>query len=63
MGEEISAHTREMAAATLTDAGKQGLINGAQGIALTALELLEKPEVLAAVKAEQEKTLAELANQ
>lgn len=63
MGEEISAHTREMAAATLTDAGKQGLINGAQGIALTALELLEKPEVLAAVKAEQEKTLAKLANQ
>lgn len=61
MGEEVSAHTRKMAAATLTDAGKQGLIKGAQGIALTALELLENPELLAAVQAEQEETLAELA--
>lgn len=56
----VGAHTREMAAATLTDAGKKGLVKGAQGIALTALALLENPALLAEVKAEQEKTLAEI---
>lgn len=60
MPETVGAHTREMAAATLTDAGKNGLIKGAQGIALTALALLKNPDLLAEVKAEQDKTLAEL---
>lgn len=58
--ETISAHTREMADATITEAGKAGLIKGAQGIALVALELLEKPELLEAVKAEQAEILAEI---
>lgn len=58
--EGISLHTREVADATISEAGKNGLIKGAQGIALTALELLENPELLAEVQAEQEKTLAEL---
>lgn len=58
--ETVSAHTREMADATITDAGKTGLIKGAQGIALVALELLERPELLVEVKEEQEKTLAEI---
>ncbi len=56
--ETISAHTREMADATLTDAGREGLIKGAQGIALVALDLLENPDLLADVKAEQEIALA-----
>ena len=60
MPDTVGAHTREMAAATLTDAGKNGLVKGAQGIALTALALLENPALLAEVKAEQEKTLAEI---
>lgn len=60
MPDTVGAHTREMAAATLTDAGKTGLVKGAQGIALTALALLESPALLAEVKAEQEKTLAEI---
>ena len=60
MPDTVGAHTREMAAATLTDAGKKGLVKGAQGIALTALALLENPALLAEVKAEQEKTLAEI---
>ena len=60
MPETVGAHTREMAAATLTDAGKNGLIKGAQGIALTALALLEDADLLAEVKAEQDKTLAEI---
>jgi amidohydrolase len=57
--EHVSAHTREMAAATISEAGKEGLIKGAKGIALTAFELLRQPELLAEVKAEQENTLAE----
>ena len=60
MPETVGAHTREMAAATLTDAGKAGLIKGAQGIALTALALLEDADLLAEVKAEQDKTLAKI---
>lgn len=55
--EGISLHTREVAEATISPAGQDGLIKGAQGIALTALELLEHPELLTEIKEEQEKTL------
>lgn len=55
--EGISLHTREIAEATISPAGQDGLIKGAQGIALTALELLEHPELLTEIKEEQEKTL------
>ena len=41
-----------MAAATISPEGKNGLIKAAEGIALTALELLEKPELLQKVKDE-----------
>lgn len=60
MPETVGAHTREMANATLTDAGKNGLIKGAQGIALTALALLKDPGLLEEIKTEQEQTLASL---
>ena len=60
MPETVGAHTREMANATLTDAGRNGLIKGAQGIALTALALLKEPTLLEEVKAEQAQTLASL---
>ncbi|MBF6625698.1 amidohydrolase [Aerococcaceae bacterium zg-BR9] len=59
---QVQAHTKEMAAATLSDAGKLGLIKAAQGIALTALQLIQEPETLAQVKAEQNETLAKLAH-
>ncbi len=55
--DEVGAHTTEMADATISEAGKAGLIKAAQGIALTALELLEKPALLEEVKAEQAETL------
>lgn len=58
--EEIGAHTAEMADATITESGKNGLVKGAQGIALTALALLEKPELLKEVQKEQTETLASL---
>lgn len=60
MPESVSAHTREMADATLTEAGQIGLLKAAQGIALVALELLQNPEKLEAVKAEHDRTIAEL---
>ncbi|MBD3948408.1 amidohydrolase [Tuanshanicoccus lijuaniae] len=59
---QVQAHTKEMAAATLSDAGKLGLIKAAQGIALTALQLIQEPETLTQVKAEQNETLAKLAH-
>lgn len=58
--EHIGAHTTELADATISEAGEEGLVNAATGIALVALELLEKPELLEEVKAEQEETLAKL---
>ncbi|MDH6365622.1 amidohydrolase [Enterococcus sp. PF1-24] len=59
-GEEVGAHTKEMASATISPDGKAGLINAAKGLSLTILELLEKPEVLAAVKAEFDQAIADL---
>lgn len=58
--EHIGAHTTELADATISEAGEEGLVNAATGIALVALELLENPELLEEVKAEQEETLAKL---
>ncbi|MGX7327744.1 M20 family metallopeptidase [Enterococcus bulliens] len=60
-GEEVGAHTIEMANATISPEGKQGLIDAAKGLSFTILELLEKPEVLAKIQKEQEETLAKLA--
>ena len=59
-GEEVGGHTVEMAQATISPDGKKGLIQAAQGLSLTILELLEKPEVLAEVKAEFEETINSL---
>lgn len=51
-GEEVSGHTVEMAQATISEAGKNGLIKAAQGLSLTILDLLTNPELLAEVKEE-----------
>jgi len=58
--DDIGLHTTELADATISEAGEAGLINAAQGIALTALEVLENPSLLEEIKAEQAKNLAEL---
>lgn len=60
-GPEVALHTKEMADATISPAGKQGLIKAAQGLSLTILELLEHPESLVAVKAEFDETIEHLA--
>lgn len=57
---EINAHTTEMADATISKSGEEGLIKAAQGIALVALDLLKNPDLLAEVQAEQEQTLQEI---
>mgnify|MGYP003495734190 FL=1 len=59
-GEEVNAHTVEMANATISPDGKNGLIKAAQGLGLTILELLEKPEKLVAIKQEFDTTIATL---
>lgn len=48
----VTGHSKEMAAATVSPEGKTGLIQAANGLALVALELLEKPELLAKAKEE-----------
>lgn len=59
-GTEVGGHTKEMAAATISPDGKNGLIKAAQGLSLTILELLENPEKLAEIKAEFDETIASL---
>lgn len=58
--DHVQGHSKEMADATISEAGKIGLIKAAQGIALLGLQLVEEPETLAAVKAEQAETLEKL---
>lgn len=59
-GEEVNGHTVEMAQATISQEGKNGLVKTSQGLALTILELLEKPNVLEEVKKEFQETIAKL---
>ncbi len=57
---DVLGHSKEMAAATISPEGKQGLINAAQGLSLTIMELLDKPELLVEVKAEFTETINNL---
>ncbi|WP_270312879.1 M20 family metallopeptidase [Vagococcus fluvialis] len=59
-GEEVSGHTVEMAQATISKDGEKGLIKASQGLALTILELLENPTLLAEVKQEFDETIEKL---
>ena len=56
-GDEVTGHSKEMAAATISPAGKEGLIKAAEGIALVALDLLQYPEKLEKVKNEYEESI------
>src|SRR5699024_10304213 len=57
VGEEVSGHTKEMAAATISPVGKDALVKAAGGLALTILDLLEHPANLAAIKKEFDETI------
>lgn len=56
-GEEVSGHTVEMAQATISKDGEKGLMKASQGLAMTILELLENPALLAEVKQEFKETV------
>lgn len=49
--EPIPGHSREFAAATMTPRGHAGLILGAKAIALTALKVFTRPELVDQIKA------------
>jgi amidohydrolase len=50
--ESVSGHSVEFREAAYSDVGQGGMLNAARALALTALDLLAKPELLAAVKRE-----------
>jgi amidohydrolase len=52
IGRNLELHTRDFALATVSPAGRQGLLEAARALALTILELVESGEARAAVRAE-----------
>lgn len=52
---DVAGHSCEMAAATISEMGRKGLVDGAKGIAYIACDLILDPEKLHAVKVEFEK--------
>ena len=51
-GCEVTGHSREMAAATISPQGREGLASSASALAMCAVELACDPKLLAQVKAE-----------
>lgn len=52
--EEMTMHSREFAAATMTPGGDKGLEIGAKAMAMVTVEILTRPEALAEIKKEFE---------
>lgn len=53
--ESVTGHSKEMASATISEAGKQGLLNAAKAISYMACDLITDPAKLQAVKDEFKK--------
>ena len=49
---DVTGHSKEMAAATITEAGKKALLNASKGIAYVACDLITDPTKLAEIKEE-----------
>jgi amidohydrolase len=49
---DVASHTREFAAATLSEAGREGLLRSVQALAMTGLDLLHDPDLLRRAKQE-----------
>jgi len=45
-------HTREFAEATLSERGRKGLLLAVQALSMTAIDLMARPEVVAAARRE-----------
>ncbi|MBW2044084.1 MAG: M20 family metallopeptidase [Deltaproteobacteria bacterium] len=52
--EPMSFHTREFAAAAVSDAGRKAMADGAKGLAMTAVDIVTQPRVLCRIKEEFE---------
>lgn len=52
---DVAGHSKEMAAATISPQGREGLIKAAEALALSGLELIENKELLQKAKDEFEK--------
>ena len=50
IGRNLELHTRDFAEATLSQAGRDGLLEAARALALTVLELVESEEVASDVR-------------
>ena len=51
-GREVAGHSREMALATLSEKGRQGLYNAASALAMVAVDLSADPDLAAQVRME-----------
>lgn len=56
--ESVAGHSKEMAKATISESGKQGLIQASQALSLTALELIKNKELLDKVKNEFQESIS-----
>ena len=54
---DLQLHTNEFADVTVTEAGDRAIRLGAEALALTGLEILCDPELLAVIKAEFDESM------
>ena len=52
----VPFHSNELAAAAISDAGKQAVVDGAKALAMTALDVMARPEALSLAKEELAET-------
>jgi amidohydrolase len=50
--EEVSAHSPQFASAAASEAGTQGLLDGAKALAMTVVDLVAEPEIMTKIKEE-----------
>jgi amidohydrolase len=50
--EEVSAHSPQFASAAASEAGTQGLLDGAKALAMTVVDLVANPEIMTKIKEE-----------
>jgi amidohydrolase len=50
--EEVSAHSPQFASAAASEAGTQGLLDGAKALAMTVVDLVANPEIVTKIKEE-----------
>ncbi len=51
-GEDVAGHSQEFADAAISEEGRRMMLDAAKGLALTAVDLMSDPALLAAARAE-----------